>query len=98
MSELQLGQVGVYTLTSHDAKVINKRRTDFATAGLVSEGTPPDEPTGFQAHVGNEVREGDQFPMIVTRVWQNGLVNGQVLLDGNDNYWARSVPLVWGQK
>jgi len=45
---------------------------------------------------GNPVREGDVFPMIITREGSDqpgAAVNGQVLLDGNDSYWARSVAL-----
>ncbi len=43
---------------------------------------------------GNEVREGDTFPMMITQVWGNtetSAVNGQVMLDGNDIHWATSV-------
>ena len=48
-------------------------------------------PLGAQAHIGNSVSEGDVFPMMVTKVWQPGYVNGQVFLDGNDCFWATSV-------
>lgn len=47
-----------------------------------------------QTHKGNEVHEGDSFPMIITRVWgtdPTSAVNGQVFLDGNDVLWATSV-------
>lgn len=46
---------------------------------------------------GNPVREGDEYPLIVTRAWDersyppSGAVNGQVLLDGNDSLWVTSV-------
>lgn len=52
---------------------------------------PQKWPIGAQAHIGNEVAAGDIFPMMVTRVWSPGYVNGQVLLDGNDCLWATSV-------
>jgi hypothetical protein len=35
--------------------------------------------------------EGTVCPMIVTRAWADGVVNGQVLLDGSDSLWATSV-------
>ena len=50
-------------------------------------------PAGAQAHIGNEVHEGDVFPMLIVRIWGSAAtsaVNGQVFLDGNDVYWATS--------
>jgi hypothetical protein len=38
----------------------------------------------------NSISEGAAFPMIVTQVFTEDLVNGQVFLDGPDNYWATS--------
>lgn len=49
---------------------------------------------GAQAHIGNEVLEGDVFPMLITKTWGSeptSCVNGQVFLDGNDCLWATSV-------
>ena len=43
---------------------------------------------------GNIVKDGDLFPMMVTRVWgkqPESCVNGQVFLDGNDTLWVTSV-------
>jgi len=51
-------------------------------------------PEGAQGHIGNTVKEGDVFPMMIVAVWGQeftSLVNGQVFLDGNDVYWALSV-------
>ncbi|MBP5875645.1 hypothetical protein PV360_37305 [Streptomyces scabiei] len=42
---------------------------------------------------GNFVREGDQYPAIVVRVFEgstNGTCNLKVLLDGEDVHWATS--------
>lgn len=47
-------------------------------------------PPGFN---GNPACAGDEFPMIITRVWSPSIVNGQVILDGDDSYWATSVEI-----
>jgi hypothetical protein len=83
-----VGRIVLYTLTRADADAINRRRRDYA-AHAEALGTP-----GWQAHVGNKVYVGATFPMVVVRVFTRGtgaaLVNGQVLLDGNDTLWATS--------
>lgn len=87
-----IGRIVLYTLTKHDADQINKRREDGALT-MPSHRAVAD---GSQVHVGNWVAEGDVFPMIVTRLWQNGEtegVNGQVMLDGNDTLWTTSKKL-----
>jgi hypothetical protein len=45
---------------------------------------------------GNPVKEGDVFPLLITKVWggvttESTIVNGQVFLDGNDHLWVTSV-------
>lgn len=50
--------------------------------------------TAIPGHNGNLAREGDVFPMMITRVWSStpeSAVNGQVFVDGNDALWATSV-------
>lgn len=87
-----LGRIVHYRLGPEDVKQINRRRTTGAAIAaqiLVW-------PAGAQAHIGNEVKEGDVFPMIITRVWgtePTSAVNGQVLLDGTDVFWATSTKL-----
>jgi len=39
---------------------------------------------------GNVEVVGSQRPMIITQVWENGTVSGQVFLDGNDIFWVSS--------
>lgn len=81
------GRIVQYELTDSDVEQINRRRKDARENGIV--GT-----TGFMLHVGNDVRAGDKFPMIITRAWGNtegAAVNGQVMLDGNDTFWATSI-------
>lgn len=83
----RLGQVVAYTLTEQDAAQINRRRGD-ASQHICDHVSSAD---GKQIHVGNPVEAGDKYPMVVTRLWPEGLVNGQVLLDGNDTFWVTSV-------
>lgn len=80
---------------------IGERMKAFVTTALVNApaGANPEPvqvhawPAGAQAHIGNEVREGDVFPMMIVKVWgetSTSAVNGQVFLDGNDVFWATS--------
>jgi hypothetical protein len=88
-----IGRIVLYTLSEDDAKQINRRRT---TGGAIADRIKRNSedathwPIGAQAHIGNDVAEGDIYPMVVTRVWSEGCVNGQVMLDGNDCLWATS--------
>lgn len=81
--KISIGRIVHYTLAAHDAEVINRRRVPLAAPW----------PSGAMVHVGNSVTEGDEFPLIVTRVWdaEAGLISGQVLLDGSDTLWVASV-------
>lgn len=81
-----IGRVVHVVLTALDANAINKRRKDRALHIKSTEYVD----TGYVAHVGNEVREGDVFPAIIVRVWPGGLINAQVFLDGADTYWITS--------
>jgi hypothetical protein len=43
--------------------------------------------------VSNATREGDIYPMLITRLWGDtpeSSVNGTVFLDGPDTYWVTS--------
>ena len=84
----QLGDVVLYALTEADASAINRRRRDFHESGS------GDGHTGFVGHVGNWVQEGYVFPAVVVQVHAESTVtcNLQVLLDGNDSFWATSRP------
>ncbi|WP_413600836.1 hypothetical protein [Curtobacterium sp. Curtsp57] len=90
MSKPSIGRIVHFRISADDAARINKRREDSAIhrhpqPGVHSPGT------GEQHHIGNAAREGDIYPMIIVRVWNDSLVNGQVLLDGNDVLWVTSV-------
>jgi sugar phosphate isomerase/epimerase len=85
-----IGRIVIYQLREADAEAINRRREDARR----SMDAHRMNATGVMVHVGNSVAAGDTFPMIITRVWgsePNSLVNGQVMLDGADLYWACSV-------
>lgn len=84
-----IGRIVILKLSDQQAVEINRRRT---TGGAILDRIKLGQwPLGAQAHIGNEVHAGDEFPMVVVRVWSESCVNGQVLLDGNDTYWATSV-------
>lgn len=95
-----IGRIVLYCLGDHDAEAVNRRRVQGAGHG-------ESWPAGAQAHFGNSVKPGDEYPMIVSRVWENyysasgtHAVNGQVFLDGNDTLWVTSAnegtgPCTW---
>jgi hypothetical protein len=93
-----IGRIVHYRLNADDADAINRRRTTSASiAARMTYGDDPQLkawPAGAQAHIGNGVKEGDTFPMLIVQVWgpsATSAVNGQVFLDGNDVLWATSV-------
>lgn len=101
-----IGRIVQFRLSGLDAAQINRRRTTSASIAERMSPVPPLEgsrdylhspppwPIGAQAHIGNEAKEGDVFPMIITKVFgasAESAVNGQVLLDGNDVFWATTV-------
>lgn len=84
-----IGRILLYKLTGKDAEEINRRRTN---SFKISEAIKEDKwPLGAQAHIGNEVSAGNVFPMVVVAQWSENCVNGKVLLDGTDSFWATSV-------
>jgi len=82
-----IGRIVNYVLTDGDATAINQRRTDAQDSLAMHRKYR----TGAIIHIGNAAREGDIYPMLITRVWDDSLVNGQVFLDGNDTIWVTSV-------
>lgn len=81
-----IGRIVHYALSASDAEAINRRRKDF------HESRSADQHTGYVGHVGNHVAEGDRFPALIVRVWEESqlTINAQVFLDGTDVYWATS--------
>ena len=90
-----IGRIVHYCLTEQNAVEIMRRRT---TGGSIAARIPSKEwPVGAQAHIGNAVNAGDVYPMVIVRVFPDdpvSKVNGRVLLDGTDEYWATSVDQV----
>lgn len=87
-------RIVMYTLSVDDAEKINRSRELSCLNASPSIG---------QAHIGNDAAGGMVFPAMVVRVWpwpegsaeaatEEPLINLQVFLDGNDVYWATSVP------
>lgn len=85
-----IGRIVHYTLSADDVTAINRRRSD----AVRNRGPIVEAQAGYIAHAGNDVREGDVYPLLITRAWggaADSAVNGQVLLDGNDTLWVTSV-------
>ena len=85
-----IGRIVHYTLGETDAQEINRRREDARQNRI------PADHMGSVVHTGNSVKAGDVYPVVITRCWadpiqMNSSVNGQVMLDGNDVFWATSV-------
>lgn len=82
-----VGRTVHYMLSEGDAAEINGRRY------AVSNAAAREDNTGFVVHTGNDAAAGDVLPMLIVKVWGDtaeAAVNGQVVLDGNDSYWATS--------
>ncbi len=48
--------------------------------------------------MGNPCSPGTVLPMIIVKVWPDGLCNGQVFLDGTGTLWVTSVREGEGQR
>lgn len=79
-----VGRIVQYMLLESDVVRINKRRDDFAKW----RHDPNYYDTGFVSHWGTKVHAGETYPMVITKVHPDNAINGQVLLDGNDAFWA----------
>ena len=84
MARPSIGRIVHYTITATDAEQINRRRADARNASSAHA------KTGYMVHIGNKAEPGDVYPLLITRVWQSQLVNGQLFLDGNDTLWVTS--------
>lgn len=71
-----IGQIVHYMLSETDVAAINRRR-GYRGAPVLG-----------QKHVGNYEAVGVVRPMMITRLWDDHHVSGQVFLDGNDVLWV----------
>lgn len=80
-----VGRTVLYTLTAGDATAINAARD-------CQQGQEPKSHLNKHCPAGNHVAAGDVCAAVVVRVFdpKSWTVNLQVLLDGNDTYWATS--------
>lgn len=76
-----VGRIVHYTLNAADAELINRRRPD-GPRGI--------DGSGAVVHVGNHAAAGQVCAAVVVRAFDGPYANLQVLLDGNDTYWATS--------
>ncbi|MFA6904509.1 MAG: hypothetical protein WC236_15645 [Gallionellaceae bacterium] len=87
-----IGRIVHYRVSAQDATAINQRRKD------AREKMPWHHAirSGAQVHVGNDMKEGDVYPLIITRLWgdtEAAAFNGQLMLDGTDTFWVTSTTL-----
>jgi hypothetical protein len=91
-----IGRIVIYTVTEEEAVKINLRRQHFRVFTEKHRTSPEGHEvqfgetgkTGHMAHVGTLVYPGDEYPAMITRVWDDGEVNLKVELDGTDNFWV----------
>lgn len=93
----KVGQRVLYTLSAGDAEQINRRRDDYAAfrRNAATDTQGENGRNGHQGHFGNHAAEGEQYPATIVRVFhpETTTANLQVMLDGNDTYWATSSTL-----
>lgn len=78
-STLAMGRIVHYRLTESDAEQIDRERVTFQHAAV------PD------LHW-NYAEAGEVYPAMVVRAFGDTHANLQVMLDGNDTFWATSRP------
>lgn len=49
--------------------------------------------TAADKHQGHKIKSGDEVPLIVTALGNEGKFNGQAFLDGNDTLWVKGTTL-----
>ena len=93
-----LGEVVLYMLDETDAAKIAAWRGNFRSFNAQFAGHKhPHRPgtpgaTGHIAHTGRDPQPGELCAATVVNIAEDRRLNLQVLLDGNDAYWATGVP------
>ena len=84
-----VGRIVHYKLSQEDAKIINRAASDGSYARrMMAMGSLT---VGVMTHQGSFADVSDILPMVITRVNQDGTINGQVFLDGNGSAWVSYV-------
>lgn len=83
-----IGRIVHYGLGAGDVARIHKRREDFQRYRVSADY----QDTGYVAHYGQPPLTGETLPLMITRVWDDGSISGQVILDGSDTLWVNMVP------
>lgn len=90
-----IGAVVQYILSEQDCAAINRQRRTASDVNYlpIKLGEPIKTEENFRLYSGNAVQPGQVVAMVIVAVWgpsATSCVNGQVLLDGNDSFWALS--------
>ncbi len=85
-----VGRIVLYRLSGGDAATVNRRRTTGSSIAIrIEYGRWP---LGAQAHIGDDVKEGDELPMLVTGVrTDEKTISGRVFLNGSDELFVSHV-------
>lgn len=82
MNGVIAGRIVHYVLSEGDADKVNTMHgvdTEFGFS------------TGYQRHVGSKMEAGEHVPAMIVKICSDeGMVNLQCLLDGNDSLWVTS--------
>jgi hypothetical protein len=84
-----IGTTVIYTLTDKDAVAIELRRAHSPAY----RNTADTESGLHKAHEGPTALAGAKHPLMITSENEDGTVNGQVFLDGNDTLFVQSIDL-----
>ena len=85
MEGVIVGRMVHYVLSEDDANIINALRKAALIVPRV------EKIQGIQYHAGNSVEAGEHCAMVIVKVSNDqGLINGKVLLDGQDDHWVTS--------
>lgn len=82
-----LGRIVHFTMNDQIAQIINAARKKAHADLRAKTSDRMAEPV----RNGNEATEGQRVAMMIVAIHSETLVNGQLMLDGNDSHWVTSV-------